>query len=108
MKNCIFYLTALTFFVCAIGTTNTAQAETVTFGCGADPSMTCYFSIRYASGSAHRNFTMQGGTQDNISNVVPGNDYYLVSINQSPPTDPNQCGVSYWCKNAKIKSGYND
>lgn len=107
MKNRTSYLISACF-VCAIGITNIAQADTVPFGCGADPSMTCYFSIRFANGTAHRNFTMRGGTQDNISNVEPGRDLYLVSIDQSPPTDPNQCGVSFWCKKATINSNYND
>lgn len=107
MNKCIKHFTPI-YFACAICTINSAHADTVTFGCGADPSMTCYFSIRFANGTSHRNFTMRGGVQDNISDVVPGSDYYLVSINQSPPTDPDQCGVGYWCKKATIQSGYND
>jgi hypothetical protein len=90
------------------GISGAATADIVTFGCDADQASTCYFSIRYASGNGNRNFTMRGGTNDNISSVVPGSDYYLVSIDQSPPVDPSDCGKTYWCKRATISSGYNN
>ena len=82
--------------------------ETVQFGCDAQPSQTCYFSIRYANDVGNRNFTLRGGERDYISGVTPGSDVYLVSIDQSPPNDPSDCGKNYWCKKATIIRGYNN
>jgi len=84
-----------------------AQQETVQFGCDAGGNDTCFFSIRDSSGGT-RNFTMRARERDRISGVFPGKDLYMVSINQSPPNDPNICGASYWCKSEMVKTGYNN
>lgn len=83
------------------------QQETVRFGCDVGGNDTCYFSIRDASGGT-RNFRMRARERDNISGVFPEQDMYMVSINQSPPNDPNNCGATYWCKSDMVKRGYNN
>ena len=84
-----------------------AQQETVQFGCDAGGNDTCHFSIRDSSGGT-RNFTMRARERNSISGVFPGKDLYMVSINQSPPNDPNNCGATYWCKSEMVKTGYNN
>jgi hypothetical protein len=51
---------------------------------------------------------MRARDRGDISGVFPGKDMYMVSINQSPPNDPNNCGATYWCKSDMIKMGYNN
>jgi len=84
-----------------------AQQETVQFGCDAGGNDTCYFSIRDSSGGT-RNFTMRARERDVVSGVFPGKDLYMVSINQAPPNDQNNCGATYWCKSEAVKTGYNN
>jgi hypothetical protein len=84
-----------------------AHQETVRFGCDAGGNDTCYFSIRDSSGGT-RDFTMHARERGDISGVFPGSDMYMVSINQSPPNDPSNCGETFWCKSDMIKMGYNN
>ena len=86
------------------------QEETVQWGCDAEGSSTCYFSIRYSSGSL-RDFTMRGGARDQISEVVPGRDQYCVCVDTPTPADFGQCNNGFqgkFCKRATVQRGYNN
>lgn len=101
------YIRFAATFLIAVAAASALAQETVLFGCDAGGNDTCYFSVRDSSGGT-RNFTMRARERDNISGIFPEHDMYMVSVNQSPPNDPNNCGTTFWCKHDIVKRGYNN
>jgi len=75
-----------------------AQQSVARFQCDAGAAYTCYFTI-YFGGGAHgiKNFTMRGGTGDNISGLDFAHDIYCICINRQAPGYPNQCSSTPGC-----------
>ncbi|WP_206956002.1 hypothetical protein [Trinickia acidisoli] len=82
--------------------------ETVTFGCDAVPGAKCHFDVRDKADGRVRAFALSSGERGTLGGVAPGVDTYTVSINRLPPDDPNNCGRTYWCKQAVVNRGYNN
>ena len=87
------------------------QPQKVRFQCDAPKGHTCYFVVRPMSGS-QKDFTMYGGTGDNVSGLVLGQDRYRVCVGIVPP-EWNVCpqGCQYqgnFCSEIRTVKAVND
>jgi hypothetical protein len=82
--------------------------KTVQFGCDAPKGHICHFILSFASGTAAKSFTVDGGMRTVVSGVVPNADSYVVAIDRDPPSNPEQCGLQFPCKRVFVNAGYNN
>lgn len=104
----IIRLLALAAAVCA---SQAAMAQTrakVVFGCDVPQGHTCYFTMISEGGQRRQTFSIDGGHREEIANVVPGADIYMVAIDRAPPSYPERCGQQFPCKAAYVNANYNN
>jgi len=89
--------------------THHAQADLrpVVFGCDAAKGHTCYFAVSTLHDTKVQSFTVKAGPRGEVPGLIPNIDSYMVSIDQTPPERPEDCGVRYPCKRAFV-TGYNN
>lgn len=88
-----------------------ARARSVTFGCDAPAGNVCDFIVVSVQRGVGQHFALPGGAKAQVSGVIPGQDRYIVTVNQTAPLQID-CNAApdrtRFCKVATAGDGYNN